>query len=121
MELPDESVSFNLHGLLAPASEEWTANAELRASNLINPGRYKDLQQRLLQCRSQVAADLADPVHADRLSDHGLVSHVVTIASRECCGDAGECRITLSIGIHEVLHRCRVPPRVGSPVGFGSG
>ena len=57
MELPDESVSFNLHGLLAPASEEWTANAELRASNLINPGRYKDLQQRLLQCRSQVAAD----------------------------------------------------------------
>ena len=57
MELPDESVTFNPHGLLAPASEEWTASAELRSRHLIAPARYKELQQRLLLCRSQVAAD----------------------------------------------------------------
>ena len=57
MELPDESVAFNPHGLLAPASEEWTPSAELRSRHLIGPARYKELQQRLLLCRSQVAAD----------------------------------------------------------------
>ncbi len=57
MELPDESISYNYQGLLAPVIEDWTAAAELRASHFVNPTRFKELQQRLLQCRSQVAAD----------------------------------------------------------------
>lgn len=57
MELPDESVSYNFQGLLAPAQEDWTAAAELRARNFLSAARFKDLHQKLLQCRSQVAAE----------------------------------------------------------------
>src|SRR5262245_57363786 len=57
MELPDESISYNYQGLLVPAAEEWTAAAELRAHHFITSARLKELHQRLLQCRSQVAAE----------------------------------------------------------------
>ncbi|MFO0843389.1 MAG: hypothetical protein U0797_13480 [Gemmataceae bacterium] len=57
MELPDESISYNFQGLMAPANEEWTAAAELRARNFVSPARFKELHQRLLLCRGQVAAD----------------------------------------------------------------
>jgi glucose-6-phosphate isomerase len=57
MELPDESLVYDYRGLLVPAVEEWSAAAELRARNFIQPSRFKELHQRLLQCRSQVAAE----------------------------------------------------------------
>jgi glucose-6-phosphate isomerase len=57
MELPDESLSYNSQGLMVPATEEWTAAAELRARHFVHPARFKELHPRLLQCRSQVAAD----------------------------------------------------------------
>jgi glucose-6-phosphate isomerase len=57
MELPDEAITYNYQGLLLPAGEAWTAPAELRARHFIAPARLKELSQRLLQCRSQVAAD----------------------------------------------------------------
>jgi glucose-6-phosphate isomerase len=57
MELPDEAITYNYQGLLVPTGEEWTAAAELRARHFLPPGRLKDLVPRLLQCRSQVAAD----------------------------------------------------------------
>jgi glucose-6-phosphate isomerase len=57
MELPDEAIAYNYQGSLASPGEEWTAAAELRAANFIAPARFKDLYPRLLQCRSQVAAD----------------------------------------------------------------
>jgi glucose-6-phosphate isomerase len=57
MELPDESLSYNCQGLMVSAVEEWTAAAEARARNYISPTRFKELHPRLLQCRSQVAAD----------------------------------------------------------------
>jgi glucose-6-phosphate isomerase len=57
MELPDEAIAYNYEGLLAPRVEEWTAAAELRARHFLSATRLKDLSQRLLQCRSQVAAD----------------------------------------------------------------
>ncbi len=57
MELPDEAISYNYHGLLAPAGEEWTAAAEMRAQHFLTAARLKELAPRLLQCRSQVAAD----------------------------------------------------------------
>jgi glucose-6-phosphate isomerase len=57
MELPDEAISYNYQGLLVPAEPEWSAAAELRAAHFIAPGRLKELLPRLLQCRSQVAAE----------------------------------------------------------------
>src|SRR5262245_18002060 len=57
MQLPDEAITYNYNGLLAPAVEDWTAAAEARAHNFLSPTRFKDLHQRLLQCRSQIAAD----------------------------------------------------------------
>jgi glucose-6-phosphate isomerase len=57
MELPDEAVSYNYQGLLVPVGEEWTAAAEVRARHFLHPSRVKELGPRLVQCRSQVAAD----------------------------------------------------------------
>jgi glucose-6-phosphate isomerase len=57
MELPDEAVSYNYQGLLVPVGEEWTAAAEVRARHFLHPARVKELLPRLVQSRSQVAAD----------------------------------------------------------------
>jgi glucose-6-phosphate isomerase len=57
MELPDEAISYNYQSLLVPTSEAWTAVAEMRARHFLPPNRLKDLQQRLMQCRSQVVAE----------------------------------------------------------------
>jgi glucose-6-phosphate isomerase len=57
MELPDEVVSYQYQSLLAPAVEQWTPAAELRARHFLSGQRLKDLAPRLMQCRSQVAAD----------------------------------------------------------------
>ena len=57
MELPDEAVTYHFQSLLAPVGEEWNAAAELRAHHFLAPGRLKELQPRLMQCRSQVAAE----------------------------------------------------------------
>lgn len=57
MELPDEAITYNYQNLLVPGVEEWTAGAELRARHFIQPTRFKELHQRLMQCRSQVAAE----------------------------------------------------------------
>src|SRR5260221_396620 len=57
MELPDEAIIYNYQSLLVPAIEDWTAAAELRAKHFLSSARLKDLAPRLLQCRSQVAAE----------------------------------------------------------------
>jgi glucose-6-phosphate isomerase len=57
MQLPDESISYEFQGLLAPGAKEWTPLAELQACHLLAPGRLKELSPRLLQVRSQVAAE----------------------------------------------------------------
>lgn len=57
MELPDEAITYNPHGLMVPAVEEWTAAAELRARHFVHPGRFKEFVPRLMQVRGQVAAD----------------------------------------------------------------
>jgi glucose-6-phosphate isomerase len=57
MQLPDESITYNFQGLLVPANEEWTPAAELRARNFLPPAQLKELLIRLLQVRSQVAAE----------------------------------------------------------------
>jgi glucose-6-phosphate isomerase len=57
MELPDEAVVYQFQSLLAPVVEDWTAAAELRTKHFASAARLKDLTPRLMQCRSQVAAD----------------------------------------------------------------
>src|SRR4051812_38307576 len=57
VELPDEAITYDYQGLLVPAEAEWGPAAELRARHFLPPGRLKELLPRLLQCRSQVAAE----------------------------------------------------------------
>ncbi len=57
MQLPDEAIAYNYQSLLAPVGEEWNAAAELRARHFLSPARLKELTPRLMQCRSQVAAE----------------------------------------------------------------
>ncbi len=57
VELPDEAITYQYQSLLAPVGEEWSAAAELRAQHFLTPGRLKELLPRLMQCRSQVAAE----------------------------------------------------------------
>jgi glucose-6-phosphate isomerase len=57
MELPDEAITYSYQNLLVPAGEEWTAAAEARAANFLQPARLKELAPRLIQCRSQVATE----------------------------------------------------------------
>jgi glucose-6-phosphate isomerase len=57
MQLPDETISYQYQNLLTGNVEEWTPAAELRMQNLLSPLRLKDFMPRLLQIRSQVAAE----------------------------------------------------------------
>ncbi|MCI0460153.1 MAG: glucose-6-phosphate isomerase [Gemmataceae bacterium] len=57
MQLPDEAISYHYHSLLIPATEDWTPAAELRARHYLPPAALKDLTPRLLQVRSQIAAE----------------------------------------------------------------
>jgi glucose-6-phosphate isomerase len=57
MELPDEAIAYNYQALLTPVGEEWNAVAEMRARHFVSPHRLKELVPRLMQCRSQVAAE----------------------------------------------------------------
>jgi glucose-6-phosphate isomerase len=57
MELPDEAVTYHYQGLLVPIGEEWTNAAELRTRYFLPPASLKDLLPRLMQAKSQVAAE----------------------------------------------------------------
>src|SRR5207248_1991793 len=71
MELPDEAVSYQYQSLVLPSGEEWTPAAELRSRHYLHPSRLKDLMPRLLQAKSQVAAEReARNVPAESLPIH---------------------------------------------------
>jgi glucose-6-phosphate isomerase len=57
MQLPDEAISYRYQTLLVSPLEEWTPAAELRARHYLHPNELRDLMPRLLQVRSQVAAE----------------------------------------------------------------
>ncbi|MBX9681882.1 MAG: glucose-6-phosphate isomerase [Gemmataceae bacterium] len=57
MQLPDEAISYQFQSLLAPTGEEWTPAGELRSANYLSPAKLRDLNQRLLQVRSQIATE----------------------------------------------------------------
>jgi glucose-6-phosphate isomerase len=57
MQLPDEAITYNYQSLLVTPVEEWSLGAEMRGRHFLPPGRLKDFTPRLLQVRSQVAAE----------------------------------------------------------------
>jgi glucose-6-phosphate isomerase len=57
MQLPDEAISYSYQNALVPQGEEWTPAAELRAQHFLAPGRLRELTQRILQVRGQVATE----------------------------------------------------------------
>jgi glucose-6-phosphate isomerase len=57
MQLPDEAITYHYQGALVPAEVEWTPAAELRARHFLAPARLREITPRLLQVRSQVAAE----------------------------------------------------------------
>jgi glucose-6-phosphate isomerase len=57
MQLPDEAITYNYQSLLVTPVEEWSLGAEMRGRHFLPPGRLKDLAPRLMQVRSQVAAE----------------------------------------------------------------
>ncbi len=57
MQLPDEAIAFEYEHLLAPPALDWTPAAELRARHFLDPGQLRSLAPRVLQVRSQVAAE----------------------------------------------------------------
>ena len=57
MQLHDEAISYEYHGLLVPPAEEWAPTAELRSRHFLNPTRLKELIPRLVQVRGQVASE----------------------------------------------------------------
>src|SRR5438132_8387707 len=75
MQLPDESISYSYQGLLLPAAEDWTPAAELRQQNYLAPASLRDLMPRLMQVRSQVAAEreLRQPPPEARPLDAGFI------------------------------------------------
>ncbi len=57
MQLPDESILYQYHGLMIAPLEDWTPAAELRAKHYLHPEEVRELIPRLMQVRSQVAAE----------------------------------------------------------------
>ena len=57
MQLPDEAITYQFQGLLQPAVEDWTPAAELRSQHFLHPATIRELMPRLMQVRSQVAAE----------------------------------------------------------------
>ena len=57
MQLPDEAITYQYSGAVAPILEEWTAAGELRAEHFLGANDVKELGDRLQKVRSQVAAE----------------------------------------------------------------
>src|SRR5262249_44112870 len=57
VELPDEAIAYNYQGLLVPVGEPWSPAAEMRLEHFLSPARLKEIAPRVMQAKSQVAAD----------------------------------------------------------------
>jgi len=103
MELPDEAIAYNYQSLLTPMGEEWNAVAELRARHFVAPGRLKELIPRLMQCRSQVAAEREMrnvPPEMQPLDAAFLDLPQATLDNHRRKGDASDLGRVLSLATH---------------------
>lgn len=57
MQLPDEAIAYQFPRLLVPPLEDWTLAAEVRQQHFLPPAKIKELLPRLMQVRSQTAAE----------------------------------------------------------------
>jgi glucose-6-phosphate isomerase len=100
MELPDEAISYTCQGLLVPAGEEWTPAAELRVRHFLSPARLKESAQRIMTCKSQVAAErgIAEPPAEQLPLEPGFIDlpqNLLDAHRRK--GDASELGQTLAL------------------------
>lgn len=103
VELPDEAISYNYQSLLVPAREDWTPAAELRTRHYLAPSRLKDLMPRILQCRSQVAAEREvrnAPPEAQPLEPGFIDLPQATLDQHRRKGDASELGRVLTVANH---------------------
>src|SRR5688572_32809837 len=75
MQLPDEVISYSYQNLLAPTIEPWLPAAELRQQHFLSPVKLRDIAQRALQVRSQVATerDIKQPPPEMQPLDAGFI------------------------------------------------
>lgn len=57
MQLPDEAITYQYLYAVAPATEEWTPAAEMRARHFLSAAKLRELGDRLMKVRSQIAAE----------------------------------------------------------------
>ena len=70
MQLPDESIAYQYQGLLAPAQEEWSPAAELRASHFLPAAELRDLTLELYR-RARAHAEKCGILLADTKLEFG--------------------------------------------------
>jgi glucose-6-phosphate isomerase len=75
MQLPDEAIAYQYQNALVPTEEAWTPAAELRAANLLPPGKLRDLVPKIMQVRGLVATEreLKGPASDSKLLEPGFI------------------------------------------------
>ncbi|HEY8506225.1 MAG TPA: glucose-6-phosphate isomerase, partial [Gemmataceae bacterium] len=75
MQLPDESISYDYRGALAPRPLTWDPVTELQARHYLTPERLDALRPQLNEVRSQIAAEreLKNPPEKLRPLDSGFI------------------------------------------------
>lgn len=75
MQLPDEVISYSYQNLLAPTIEPWLPAAELRQQHFLSQSKLRDIAERVLKVRGQVATerDLKAPPPEMQPLDAGFI------------------------------------------------
>lgn len=75
MQLPDEAISYRYQNAFAPPVEDWTAAGELRWRQFLHQSQLRDITDRLIKVRGQIAADreLKNPVPEQTPLDAGFI------------------------------------------------
>lgn len=75
MQLPDEAITYHYQNAFAAPIEEWSAEGELRAQHFLQHGQLRELTDRLIKVRGQVAAEreLRNPSPEQTPLDAGFI------------------------------------------------
>jgi glucose-6-phosphate isomerase len=75
MQLPDEAISYSYQNAFANPLDEWSAASELRAKHFLHHAQLRDLTERLMKVRGQIAAEreLKNPSPEQSPLDAGFI------------------------------------------------
>jgi glucose-6-phosphate isomerase len=75
MQLPDEAISYVYQNAFASPTEEWSAAGELRSRHFLHHSQFRELTERLMKVRGQVATDrdLKNPSPEQTPLDAGFI------------------------------------------------